>query len=110
MNKFILTLVIVLGTVLTSFGQTTVDSIDFSKYDTNYTNVVNYGDSIIVNTKNDKTVHVLMNTYGMVSVDVNKVGVFKFIFTKGREPRIITNLSGGGINYNLHRVTFNGKL
>lgn len=110
MNKFILTLVIVLGTVLTSFGQTTVENIDFSKYDTNYTNVVNYGDSIIVNTKNEKTVEVLMNTYGMVKVDVNKVGVFKFIFTSGREARIVTNLCGANVKYNLHRVTFNGKL
>jgi hypothetical protein len=106
MKRLFTLLVVVLGTALTTYGQFTIDSIDVTKYDTNYTKVVNYvGDSIIVNTKNQESVEVLMNTYGMVNVQIDKFGAFKFVFRPTVEPRIVTNLTG--IPYFIHRVVLN---
>ena len=106
MKKIFFTLIVILGVTLTTKAQTTIDSIDFTQYDTNYTKVVNYvGDSIVVHTKNKKSAEILSNTYGLVEIRVGTYGSYKFIYQPKAEARLVTNLTG--IPYFIHRVILN---
>jgi|TARA_R110002126_G_scaffold73491_3_gene183282 hypothetical protein len=71
--------------------------VDFNKSDTSY---------IHVYTNDTSTVTIMKNTYGLKTYERSTGGNYIFYFPKKSSARIITNLSGGGIDYKVNKVTY----